>query len=379
MGQAMGKQRTNHTDLVKPVVCLALAGALVLACGGTAHKGGADGGDSGGDTTSSGTSGGTATIPSSIESLDDLLQATTAIACRNECPQRTTIEFYYREDCVEAYALVYETLGASIQQSIDAGRTSLDLAEAQRCIDALADQGCGDEPDSACDQVFVGRVPAGGACTESTECADGGYCNDTLACPGVCEAGLSAGTPCADASGVCQSGLTCLPEGVCGTYRAIGEPCESSSECDTYYCEDADGDGESRCAEAPNYFVKALGEPCEDALDCAKDLYCPEGDAAPTCVAAAELGEPCIATELSRSCVDAAYCALEADGVRGVCVARVPLGGACADFGECAIGVCDGGTCEKHSGLGGPCVTDERCFGVCDGGVCAAEPACPVE
>ena len=367
---------------MKTVVCLALTGALALACGETANKGadGSDsGGNSGGNTTSSGTSAGTATIPSSIESLDDLLQATTAIACRSECAASVTVEFYYREDCLEASTLIYEALGASIQQSIDAGSTSFDVAEAQRCIDALADHGCGDEPESACDKVFVGRVPVGGACTQTMECADAGYCNDTLGCPGTCEAGLSAGTPCADASGVCQSGLTCLPEGVCGAYRANGELCESSSECDTHYCADEDGDGTSRCAEAPGYFLKTLGEPCEYALDCAADLYCPESDAAPTCVAAAEIGEPCIATELSRSCVHAAYCALGADGVRGVCVARVPLGSACADSEECATGICDGGRCEKHSGLGGPCVTDLRCFGVCDGGVCAAEPACPEE
>lgn len=375
----MGNRHSKGAGFGRAAICLALMGALALACGGTAHKGGADGADSGGDTTSSGTSGGTATIPSSIESLDDLLQAMTAIACRSECTGSKVIELYYGEDCVDAYTLVYEALGASIQRSIDAGNTSFDAAEAQRCIDALADHGCGDEPESACEKVFVGRVPPGGACTESTECADGGYCNDTLACPGTCEAGLGAGTPCADASGVCQSGLTCLPEGVCGPYRANGEPCESSSECDTHYCDDAEGAGESRCAEAPYNFIKSLGEPCEDALDCAEDLYCPEGDAAPTCIAAAEVGEPCIATELSRSCVHAAYCALDADGVRGVCVARVPLGSACAASEECAAGVCDGGTCEKHSGLGAPCVTDARCFGDCDGGVCAIEPACPAD
>jgi len=379
--ECMGSGHRKRAARVGWVVYLALTGALALGCGETADKG-ADGsnggGNSGGDTTSSGTSGSTATLPSSIESLDDLLRATAAIACRSECAGASAIEFYYREDCLEAFTLVYEALGASIQRSIAAGNMSFDAAEGQRCIDALANGACNlDAPNSACDKVFVGNLPVGGACTQSDECAGGGYCNDTLACPGVCEGGLSAGTPCTDASGVCQSGLTCLPEGVCGARQANGEPCANNSECESYYCDDDDDDGAGLCANAPQGFSKTLGEVCEESYYCAADLYCDVAATVPSCAPAAKIGEACVRDDIDKSCVRAAYCLLEADEVQGVCVERVPLHGACAASNECAVGVCDGGTCEKHSGLGEPCVTDARCFDVCDGGVCAIAPACP--
>jgi len=373
----MGKH-SNQANLVKAAVCLALAGALALACGETADKG-ADGsnsgGNSGGDATSNGTSGGTATIPSSIESLDDLLAAMTALVCRSECTSGAAIEFLYREDCLDAYTLLYEWLGADIQRSIDAGNMSFDAAEAQRCADAFAGSNCSLEIANECDHVFVGNVAVGGACTQSDECVDGGYCNDTLTCPGMCEAGLSAGTACADASGVCQSGLTCLAEGVCGARRPNGEPCEDNSECRSYYCDDESG----RCANPPESFSKAEGEACDVSADCGEDLYCDTTQAVPSCTPAAKLGEPCVRDNIEKSCVWEAYCSLEAGADAGVCLERVALGAVCSNSNQCEVGVCDDGVCVKRSGLGEPCVTDERCLDVCDGGVCALSPECPVE
>lgn len=372
----MGNRHSNPADWVKTVVCLGLTGALALACGETADKG-ADGSNSGGDTTSSGTSGGTATIPSSIESLEDLLAAMTAIVCRSECESGAAIEFLYREDCLDAYTLVYEWLGADMHRSLDAGNMSFDAAEAQRCVEAFAGSNCNMEIDSECDRVFVGHVPVGGACTQSDECVDGGYCNDTLTCPGLCEAALSAGAACNGEFGVCGSGLTCLAEGVCGALRANGEPCESNLDCDSYHCDDSGGAGV--CAAPAPSFSKAAGEVCGASADCGEDLYCDMSASPPSCTPAAQLGEPCVRDSIEKSCVWEAYCGLEAGEEEGVCLERVPLGATCSASNQCAVGVCDDGVCVKRSGLGEPCVTDTRCLDVCEAGVCALSPQCPVE
>ena len=313
-------------------------------------------------------------MPDSIDSLDDLLSALTANLCKNDCAATSVFEVMFGEDCLESYTLLYEVLGADIQRSIDAGHLSFDAVEAQRCIDALAASECGADPGSACDEVLIGQVPVGGACTNSDECENGAHCSRILACPGTCEPSLVSGAACGT-SGECDTGMFCTAAGVCGPLLANGELCRNSSECETRYCQ---GEADGRCAEVPRSFSKALGEPCESALDCQEDLYCPlDSSAAPSCTALVGLGEACTKLTVGSTCVRAAYCALDSEG-GGVCVERVPLGGACTTSDECAVGVCDGFVCERHSAIGEPCSTDARCFGVCDGGSCAAPPACPL-
>ncbi|HEY6722480.1 MAG TPA: hypothetical protein VI197_00575, partial [Polyangiaceae bacterium] len=274
------------------------------------------------------------------------------------------------------YTLLYESLGASIRRSLDAGTVSFDASAAQRCTDEFAESACGTNlSPTACDEVLVGLVPIAGACTASEECAGNAYCEDTLACPGTCAPTLDEGAACAD-GGECGTGLVCSEAGVCGPTKALGEPCASSAECQTRYCSASAAD--RRCAEPPQYFVKALGESCEFPYDCQRGLYCPIEDAvAAVCTPAPKIGEPCQVTGLKTACADGSYCAAGADGNNGTCVVEVPLGGGCGDSIECAAGVCDGGLCVKQSGLGGPCVSDARCFGVCEGGLCAPYPACP--
>lgn len=356
-------------------VCLALTSATALACGGSTNSDNDN--DSAAGDTSSATSAGTAT-PGAIASLDDLLRELVVITCRNDCSEAALFETFFGAECLEIYPLVYETLGASVQRSLDAGTTSFDAAAAKRCVDELAASECGATLSApACDEVFVGQVPIGGACTESDECAGSAYCEDTLMCPGTCAASLDAGADCAS-GGECETGLVCTAAGVCGAVKATGETCNSGVECQTRYCHYTASEG--RCAEAPRQFVKALGEPCESALECAVGLYCPESTAgARSCVAAVGAGEPCQLLSVGSTCVREAYCAIESTDTEGVCVERIPLGGACTLSEACVTGICDGGACVKHSGLGEPCVTSERCFGVCEAGACALPPVCPAE
>lgn len=370
--QADRERAAARVKLGKALACLALAGAPALGCGSTDEAGDGASDDADSDT-SGGTTSGAATSPGPVASLDDLLRELAVIACRTDCSERAAFEFVFDVECLEIYTLVYDSLGASLRRSLDAGTTSFDTPAAQRCVDELSATACGTTPVvSACDEVFVGQVPLGGACTESGECAGSAYCEDTLACPGTCVASLPEGAACAE-GGECETGFACSAEGVCGALKATGEPCENGSECQTHYCDD----DASSCAEPPPLFVKAVGEPCQFPYECERNLYCPlDGVAEATCTPAPQPGEPCQASGLKTACTDGSYCAPESDGDTGICVVEVPVGGSCTESMQCGTGICDGGVCVKYSAIGGPCVTDERCFGVCQDGVCAPEPAC---
>ena len=301
----------------------------------------------------------------SVKTFDELLQELAQSVCRGECDASggTYVEIRYGAECLEIYSLLYESVGASIKASLDAGRTSFDAEAAQRCLDLLAAEEC-DEADLACEDALVGKVATGDACTESTECAGNAYCREGLDCLGTCVATLGVGEACPGTDfDECGAGFFCSAEGVCTAEKANGEPCDYSEECSSYYC-DYTEEG-SRCVEIPPDYVKDIGALCDFDQECKPDLHCPQG----TCTAAGEIGEPC-------PCVSEAYCSEDSADAFGVCVARIPQGEACEISGQCATGICDDGVCEKPSGLGGPCVTDDRCFGVCDDGACAHYPAC---
>jgi len=321
---------------------LALTAVNALACGDTESESG------------------------TIKTFDDLLQALADDVCRGNCDQNsaTYFEIQYGAECAELMPLVYESIGATLQASLDAGKMGFDAEQAQRCIDLRAAKAC-DEAESACDAVFIGHVPVGEACSSSEECADNAYCNDEEMCPGTCVATLSPGAACEYADfDECGDGRTCSEEGVCIVQKANGEPCVSSDECQSWRCDEG-----GHCAEFPPDYTQDLGEPCDYDENCKLDLYCHEG----TCAPAAALGESC---EGYTPCVSTAYCELEDDSAYETCVKRIPVGGACDDSDKCATGVCDAGKCQELSGLGGPCSSNERCFGVCDDGACAPYPAC---
>jgi len=305
--------------------------------------------------------------------LDTVFEVLIANLCREDCSTRTLIELIYNQDCLEMYGVVYESVRAGIERSLDSGATSFDAAQAQRCIDDLAQAECVVGPAStACEAMFVGHVPEGGACLDSMECAGGGYCSEAMTCPRVCEPTLAAGARC-DEGGACAAGLACSPEGVCEVPRANGEPCAESANCLSEYCHY----DTLVCTAVPVNFATAEGQPCDWTYECQLGLFCNEALAQPVCVPAPKLGEPCTDIGGSVSCANGAFCHFEADGTEGVCVERAPVGGPCEESEECATMICDGGTCQEYSRLGEPCVTNARCFGVCDAGVCASPmPAC---
>lgn len=97
--------------LDKTLTSLLIAGATALSCGATEENHGAG----------------------SVESVDDLLREVAASLCRDDCNAAVAaeVEYTYGRDCLEIFTLVHDSVAATFQPSLDAGRTSFDAAAAQ--------------------------------------------------------------------------------------------------------------------------------------------------------------------------------------------------------------------------------------------------------
>lgn len=259
--------------------------------------------------------------------------------------------------CHDAYD-INDASYQTILNGVDDGTIEYDEDAAGRCRDYYLDLECtfqGLNLESPCNDVFVGTVPTGGACTIDLQCAGAGECvptdancdPSTTCCAGTCEASTemvsSSGGPCNDDIHVCGENLYCKATGeTSGTCEPLiteeGAPCEGSlGACaNPMYCNiDLFGTGAPSVCTRP----AASGAACDldDLLPCADERdYC-DGS---TCVRNVTPGGTCgegIACVGYASCID------------GICVAEVPLGGACgADGGpDCAGSLeCINGTCQ---------------------------------
>ncbi len=105
-------------------------------------------------------------------------------------------------------------------------------------------------------------LPAGSACTVSSECLSG-FCGDSICGPGA------AGTPCLTAPD-CASGI--CAEGVCGIGPALGagQPCIDGTGCLSGVCTNG------TCETG------GQGTPCLLAEDCGTGLTCTAGTCSPS-------------------------------------------------------------------------------------------------
>lgn len=224
----------------------------------------------------------------------------------------------------------------TVKESISAGRTNYDGAEAARCLaetqpsDLANGWNFGFIPDCA---AFSGGVGEGGDCYPDAtigndECATGycdwavdscpgkctpfqargATCNAQLRCggedycqrdcqppcDGTCEERPGEGEPCEI---YCRSGFLCSPtQGTCIRVKPEGSTCTLDEECEQGFCRD------DVCQKVAN----AKGDPCRSNDYCPEGLVCDflEGN---TCQDPVPLGEECPAG--NDVCVDGAVCA----------------------------------------------------------------------
>lgn len=298
-----------RTRLARRFVDVALGAPIIWACTGACSSGSGSGGVPGGGGS----------IP-----LEDFPAAYASALCDNIGPCCTQAGRTY--DASSCKALV-GALAASVVGSVNSGKVKYDASAAGQCLE-LAKSSAGscnfDFESAACDQVFTGTVPEGGACDEDLECIGppGAHIDcDNEVC--VVEKRGAAGDPCT---------WTCTENGAVTSCSGSGSA-ETGARCftnDSLYC-DSD---EQVCK--PQLAVGATGCGFDDDA-CASGAYC-DSD---TCTAKVEVGGSCSG---SGTCVETAYC--EQD----TCMAKKPLGAACTSSSECLDGNCDADKCVGDAG-----------------------------
>ncbi len=319
-----------------------------------------------------------------------------------------------------------------IASEIDAGKLVFDSSAAELCLQALYDAGCsalGGNLPTACDQVWTGEVPPGGACR--TDDCDSGYCGGPFGCgtcasfladdagpcgsqgecaPNLfcgsdarCHPGSESGGTCEQVGGigdVCQEPLACDQAGVCVSL-GLGSPCPSNGLCPTgLFCSYAAtsrlGTCQPRrdggpCGENTNQALNGGESECSYGLRCVGLSFAqsPDGGIATTggqCLPLGDVDAGCIPLPAGRQGITGCAAGLACQD--GFCIIP-PASGPCASdpYAPCEeLGhYCerDSGTCQPYVALGAPCGPED--YGQCgplgdcvDGGCASSIPAPPV-
>lgn len=292
------------------------------------------------------------------------------------------------DTCQHANIGINIVIDPSDQQAVDKGKVLFDGGLAQDCLDAFGAQTCDSTDEDGrsfvsqkCRDIIKGTVGNGGACALGAECKSG-VCNVptcTMACcQGTCMGDAppppgGAGSACTSSSG-CAVGFYCdFTNQVCAELKAAGTTCSGNTEC-------AYGLG---CAGTPMRTCKALpklGEACPDgvcrdagnycnaAMQCAKiglegtacsgtvggecSQFYPCDTQTMKCTKAPSAGQTCTAR-----CFDAnTFC--DTGSAAPTCVSTRADGGACTTSSQCQSDHCDQG-----SGFGsGTCSTPAACI-----------------
>ena len=135
---------------------------------------------------------------------------------------------------------------------------------------------------------------------------------------------------------------------------AEGETCGTNWDCVRDHCVhhiDPNGEQTSAC-EAEG----AVGEPCESSFDCEDALRCdqPSPPTAGKCAPRLAMGVDCTS---SSDCEPALHCADV-----GTCQPREMQGGSCSFDDDCVEGMaCEGSVCQPLGGAGAACDSDSDC------------------
>ncbi len=306
----------------------------------------------------------TAATPSPSLTVDDFYTKYLAAVCHADATCGGS-RFSSEAGCLKSAAFSFADTKALTATA------HFDPAQAAACLDSWA--GCNDSPHLACDLVFTGTVATGGACSSTSDCVAGGYC-DNCACKATAATGEACtkafdcashycvgpmgalkcairpplpkvGESCTSATlaagetamgtSDCARGARCdATTKKCGPLAASGGACTSASECQPgLICPIASGATQGVCQAAP-----ALGNACAGASDGGQcgydDIMCLGAAGQTTCRTIAALGEDCSGgiCEIGLGC----------DATSKKCVVAPAIGQACLPAGECAAGAaCD--------------------------------------
>ncbi len=311
------------------VALLILAAASLAGCKGKSENDAGD--DGGGGSGGSGGSGGHTTTAIPVAAASFGQSFATAFCAIGPCCQREGYAFTQSscETAVKAY------VDAVVSAELQAEGVVFDEAAAGGCVEAYGaatkactNQQLGDALDDACEHVFRGTVPEGGACTANDACADvpgasyvecdTGVCkpqSDFLASPTVhAKLGEACAYTCAESGCSAGSGTT-TPQSTAGCWQNDGLYCTRALVC------------------AP---LPKVGEACPEYV-CAADSYC----SGSICMAGVSTG-PC---PNYNECVHTSYC----DDATRSCIPVKANGAACNQSNECLSDNCQEKVCREWS------------------------------
>ncbi len=299
--------------------------------------------------------------------------------------------------CVLVNSGIVQKWSSAIQE-VAAGKSSYDVAAAQRCFSAV--QCTPQSPflslaPTECDVVFTGASADGATCAQDVDCA-GGRCRNC-----VCQGLKPLGGDCVFATD-CDATLACvMGKCVAAGSGKSGDTCSGNSCASGLKCW-----SNNVCAPLPT--IVQIGEPCGNFNgvahgDCAPDGWCfINNDGSGVCKPRSQVGGSCWNTvPFSSACADGLQCLLTAAGV-ATCAPLGSAGEACTSNG-CRFKdlVCTGADtkttcqplaqvgeactmCSSSSGIGvgcpNPCIGEATCDnGLCvafggDGASCATRP-----
>ncbi len=288
--------------------------------------------------------------------------------------------------CDAAFGAAYRNAaGPAYDMAIARGTVVFDPVQARACINALEANPCTLSNNGtaalACQDVFEGTQPAGGACSINEECGVEQFCALTTACPGTCQARRTSGQDCSDERH-CTAGLTCSADGMCVAPPGIGAGCTELGACPLgMLCNGG------QCRPHEEVLVGTEGGSCSlmagplclPGLSCVVDMV-GAGGATFVCRAAVAAGAAC-RLGVPAQCPVGQACA-ETDAMRldfdGVCAPVPSAEGDACDLSGCAEGLrCTDEVCVRIRDNGEACETMEQCASsVCMGGVCVAPMLC---
>lgn len=288
--------------------------------------------------------------------------------------------------CDAAFGAAYRNAaGPAYDQAVARGTVVFDPVAARACLAALEADPCTLSNNGtaalACQDVFQGTQPAGGACSINEECGVDQFCSFTTACPGTCQARRTSGQSCTDERH-CSAGLTCGTDGMCVAPRMVGAGCTEIGECPLgMLCNGG------QCRPHEEVLVGTEGGTCSLMTGplCAPGLSCVvdevgAGGATFVCRAAVAAGAAC-RLGIPAQCPAGQACS-ETDAMRldfdGVCAPVPSTEGATCDLSGCAEGLrCTDEVCVRIRDNGEACETPTSCAsGQCMGGVCVAPMLC---
>lgn len=323
----------------------------------------------------------------------------------------------FQLDPLEGLAVQVPNIGA-LDRAVRDGRTKIDSAALEKCVEYLTDTACNAPPkeedpakkpqcepprsgpeETPCDldKIFVGNLGLGDECTSGTgglSCQDVGdeqVCTKTV---GTIE--CAPGLVCAKGTGLGVNGQCALP-------KYEGAECFSDVECaENLYCSQLDGtcqrlrkEGEvcvftDRDKPVPNPGTLVIRcepglscdpvtdtcvAPCQRGAVCSTDLECDDEQELSCIVSRCDKpraeGLPCAESD---DCVQGLLCGDDPENPgKSICQKRLEIGEPCLTHPECDSDFCDPttGLCAAPVPPGSACPSGDDAE--CDGGACNSD------